>query len=182
MNRFASVIILFAVLGLVPKMRKTKVGDIITLNVPVEFTHLTKEELNSKYVTPRQPIGAFASEDRTIELTINFTNTSWGLEDIEMVKNFYKSSLLNLYGDDIKWVTEEVQEINGRQFAVFELISTIKQEGGFVTKSPVRSYTNILYTIVEGRAYLFNFSCPAIEQSKWQETARAIMGSIEIKK
>jgi hypothetical protein len=164
------------------KLVKTKVNESITLLLPHEFTPMDQVELNRKYVSPKPPVAAYTDYSKEIDLGINIAYSRWNQEDLEIMKSFYKSNIMGLY-NDVQFITENVQEINGRTFVVFEFIgSVLDTEGTTFNQGAINKFIRIQYTIVQGKTVLFNFSCPERLKELWMPVVSQIMESVKISK
>ena len=160
------------------KLKKTAIDKGITISIPSDFIALTDQDVNLKFISYRKPLAVYTNIDRTVDITINLNETSWREMDIGLAKDFYYNTILSLY-DEVVFLINEVKNIESRDFAVFEFVSTIKGEEGSITKKPsVVNFTLIQYTIKDGHTYVFSFSCPFYLKKKWQKTAHKIMESI----
>ncbi len=163
------------------KLVKTRIGKAVTMLVPADFMEMSTQDASRLAQSYRKSMAQYTSADRTVTLSVNRSFSRWGEGDIGMVKDFYKASLLQLF-DDTDFVRETVETINGRQFAVFEFTSTIKDTGEEVIrrKSDVRKYNYIQYTIVDNNNMVFSFSAPANGSGVWQKQVRQIMQSVRV--
>lgn len=160
---------------------KTEVAEGITLSLPRSFIPVPENMIDQKYLSARKPIAAYTSEDQSADLGINTSNARWQADDLPMLQSFYRSSIMALY-DEVNFLKEDIAKINGKDFAVFEFVSLVRPaENALATQRPIRKYTYIQYTLHNGKTYVFNFNCPAEQQSQWQETASTIMQSVRIK-
>lgn len=160
---------------------KTEIAKGITVNIPKSFTPMTESKLNEKYYSARKPLAAYISEDQRADLGVNTSNARWQADDLPMLQNFYRASIMSLY-DEVDFLNEEIENINGKDFAVFEFISVVREdENALTVKRPIRKYIYIQYTVHKGKTFVFSFSAPAEQQSRWQEPARTIMESVKIK-
>lgn len=157
-----------------------KITNDISIKVPSNFLDMSNSERVTKYVSSRIPIAVFTSEDRNADLGINKTGMQWTEKDTELIYSFYKSSIQSFF-DDIIFYKDEIKEINGRTFIVFEFQSVLKDDNSVIAKKPERNYTHIAYTSYEDQVLLFNFGCPGRFQQIWQPVAADILGSIQIK-
>lgn len=178
------MIFLSFMLGAVPvqdKLVKTKVNDNITVSLPESFYAMTPEDIAQRYPSVRSPIGAYTNEQRMVDFSVNISATQWRPQDIEIAKDFFKASLLNLY-DRVDMLHEDIKTIGKRQYIVFEFESRINGDHySLDTKDPVRTYTYIQYLIVKGKTIVFSFNCPIRFEEQWRPVAPKIMDSIEIK-
>ncbi len=163
-------------------MVKTKVNDAITISLPTNFYPMSEADIKTKYVSSKLPIAMYTDESRMVDLGINVAYSRWREEDFDMMKSFYKSNIMGLY-DEVSFIDEKVEEINGKQFAVFEFIGSVKPEDKEgVNTEILKQYVYIQYTIVKYKTVLFNFSCPARIQDKWAPVAHKIMPTVKLSK
>ena len=143
---------------------------------------MSNEDRNRKYVSSKDPVAVYTDLSRTVDLGVNVAYSRWNQEDLEMMKSFYKSNIMGLY-DEVQFITEEIKEINGKEFAIFEFVSqVIDDEGTTVNQRAISKYVRIQYTIVKSKTVLFNFTCPARLKEKWAPVAKKIMESVKISK
>ena len=184
MKLFISLIaILFLSSAFQPvKYVKTKVSDAITMSLPQDFILMSQTDLNTKYVSSKAPIAAYTDFSRTVDLGVNVAYSRWNQEDLEIMKSFYKSTIMGLY-DEVQFITEEIKEVNGNDFAVFEFLSSVSDtEGTTITQGTLNKYVRIQYTIIKSKTVLFNFSCPARQKDRWAPIAKEILESVKISK
>lgn len=164
-----------------PKLERVKVNKSISLKAPTSFIPLSEGELAGRFVTARTPIAMYTSDDLTMELGVNATSNRWPEGDLEIIQSFYKASIANLF-TEVKFIQEDIREIDGRKFIAFEFVSKVSDDGNtFGGVGTISKYTFIQYTIVDERVLLFNFTCPSRKRQEWQPVAREIMASIKIK-
>ncbi len=164
------------------KMVKVKIADGITVMLPETFTPMTAQDLASKYLSARTPLASYTSSDRVADFTVNTANSAWAATDIEIMHKFNKANINSLF-TAINFSKEEIIELNGRKFSVFEFVSVLEGEESVVNpQPPVKKYNYILYTIVNNQSMIFSFSAPASKKQLWEENAREIMQSIKINK
>lgn len=163
------------------KLKKVKINDTITVYVPSEFKQLTQEQINQKYQSPRKPLVFYSDPSGNVDFSANMSYSLWAKDDIELLRSFYRSTLMSMY-DDVEFITDEVRTINGKDYAVFEVISKIEaDQAAIIVRGDVVRYTYIQYTIIEGNnTVLFNFSCPKRLMGKWKPTAEEIMSKVEV--
>lgn len=181
-------IILCCILGFVSwtanaqKLVKIKVTESIVMSMPDVFRPMTDDEIADRYFTTKRPMAMYTSMDRTVDLGINKSVTQWRESDLGIMKDFYKTNIFSLY-DNVQMLNEGMEEINGRNYAYFEFVSTVKADkNSIVNKKAITKYTYIQYTIVNGYSMVFNFTCPSIQRPTWSKKAKAMMQSVSIKK
>lgn len=153
----------------------------ITLNLPKSFVPMPEAVMDRRYLSARKPLAAYISPDQQADLSVNTSNARWQAGDLPMLQNFYRANILSLY-DEVTFIKESLEKINGKDFAVFEFLSIVRPEEDALTpQQPVKKYTYIQYTIYDGKTYVFNFNSPADRRDQWEETAKTIMESIKLK-
>ncbi len=160
------------------ELAKIEVDKEITLMIPADFIPMNAQDIRNKIISYRAPKAGYTSFDRRVDMVVNVNPTPWRDQDIQLLKDFYQNNIRNLF-DEVNFIQEEVKEINGRSYAVFEFISTVKGDpDSFKNRAPVHDYTWVQYTIKDQQAYVFTFHCAAGLKDQWQETAQQIMASI----
>lgn len=163
-------------------LKKVQVNKSIRLALPPDFMPMPEQEIRAKYISYRDPLAIYTNQSRTVDLGINLSVTHWEPNDLEIMQQFYENSIQALY-TEVDFLKKDIESVDGIRFAVFEFISTVIDEESIVNRSPaISKYTLIYYGIVNNKTILFNFTCPANEKDTWQNTAHAIMNSIQIKK
>ena len=161
-------------------LEKVKVGKAIKILVPENFILMSKAERIDKYVSTKEPLVMYTSEDRLVDFGINLTNIGWAQGDLELLKNFYTANIKNLY-TEVDFIQQDIKEINGRNYVVFEFTSSVKdEENVFGGSSSTDKYTYIQYTLYNNQVMLFNFSSPKRLKGKWESAVKEMMNSAEI--
>lgn len=162
---------------------RTDIYEGVSAELPQSFRPMTEAQLQENYLAARLPLAAYTDPNQQVSFGLNVSNTRWQPGDLPMLKDFYRASLLELY-DEVKFITEAVQEVNGQSFAVFEFVSVVRpaeDETSFTNQKPIRRYTHVQYTIHQQRTWVFDFSVPAQEQAVWQPVAQHMMSSVRMK-
>lgn len=162
------------------KLVKVKIGENITLKVPESFFAMSEQDMNQRYRSHRLPLALYTDPTRTAEFGVNRSYSKWMQSDMPLLKEFYHSSLMNLYSE-VEFIQEDIVKVNNRFYVIFEFISTVKPNDDDSNLRPVSKYTYLAYTLDNNNTYLFNFTCPKGLKDQWQETAHEIMGSIKFK-
>lgn len=163
------------------KLVKTKITKDITVSLPADFAPMTDDDMAKKYFTYRKPTAMYTNPDRVVDFGFNQTQTQWRKTDLPILQKFYKSSIVSMYSK-VDFEQETIGTINNRDFVIFEFVSEVKDEdpNSLNKGSVTRQYSYIQYTIENNKVLVFNFTCPNQMKDKWQDVARAIMGSIKI--
>ena len=162
------------------KMTTAKIGENITIKIPAGLINMSNQDRMERVASSKVPLGMYADETQEVTFGINDNTMRWTAADTKVVYGFYKASLNALF-DEIQFIQDTIREINGREFVVFEFVSTLRDENVFSTKRGERNYTYIQYTSYKDQVLLFNFGCPARLKFEWENAAREIMQSIRIK-
>lgn len=163
-----------------PKLIKTKVGDDITVMIPVGWRPMDGIDFTERYPSVRAPLGAFTNEERLVDFSVNVSATQWPDKDVVIAQKFFKSSLINMF-DKVEIIKEGTQDIHGKKFVYFEFTSRVngnKREEGL--SDPVMKYSYVQYLLGE-KTLVFSFNCPKRLQQEWQETAREMMMGVKVK-
>jgi len=162
------------------KMINTKIAEIITMKIPEQFQEMSESIRVDKYVSSKTPIAMYTNESREVDFGINTNIMQWVDGDEEKLKSFYKGTFESLF-DEIEYIQDTIQNINGKKFIVFEFVSTLKDENVFSGVKTSRNYSYIQYTSFKGQILLFNFTCKPRLMNQWQTTAKEMMESIKVK-
>ncbi len=162
------------------KMASTKIGENITMKIPTGFLSMSNRDRMEKIASSKIPLATYSTESQEVTLSINDNPMQWTSEDTKVVYGFYKASVNALF-DEVKYIQDTIKQINGREFIVFEFVSTVRDDNVFSSRSGERNYTYIQYTSYNDQVLLFNLGCPARMQLEWEDAAEEIMQSIRIK-
>ncbi len=164
-----------------PKFVRVKINDEISIKVPEELAAVPENQVRNRSVHFRPPLALYTNSQNDVDLAFNQNTTRWREVDIDILKDFYKSNILSLY-DDVEFVREEVVDIRGKKFAVFEFISSIKGDKNSIrSTSALRKYTYIQYTIFNGSTLVCNLTSTMNGKLRWSALAHEIMQSIAFK-
>ncbi len=163
------------------ELRKTEINQDIDLLVPLEFLPMGPQDIRNKFISYRQPLAGFTSEDRSTDLVVNVSKTPWSNQDMLLLKDFYENNIRNLF-DEVEFYRNQLDTINGRTYAAFEFTSLVKGDPNSLrNKAAIRDYRYVLYTVKEFEVYIFTFYCPAHFQERWHATAREIMSNVDFR-
>ncbi|AMM50488.1 hypothetical protein TH61_03815 [Rufibacter sp. DG15C] len=163
-----------------PKLKKIAITKDVSLSIPETFAVMPDDGIAREYPAARKPLAVFTSPDGQIDISVNQRPSTFPEGDVKMMQAFYKASIQRMFSE-VKFIKEENQKINGRDFLVFEFVSTVKDERKTQQLAPVRKYTIIQYTFLKDQMLIFSFNAPAQLQPQWQETAKAVMASAQVK-
>lgn len=152
----------------------------IELKIPDSFTNMSDQDRMQQSYSTKVPLAMFTNEAQDVMLGVNYNIMQWTESDTELVYGFYKASVNNLF-DKVTFIQDEIKEINGRTFIVFEIVGSIKDDNSFSSKRAQKNYTYIQYTSWKDQVLLFNFSCKARVKSQWETIVKETMESVRIK-
>ena len=160
-----------------PMLTPREVTDEISMKVPLELNQEPPTLQRSTSTT----LAMFISRDRRSDLSVNKSQLRWSEADEELLSQFYKANILNIY-DQVDMIQEEIKEINGQKFIVFEFSGQVVDEPNAFKEAKRRSdYTYIQYAIVEDGILVFRFTTSGRLKNYWQEAIRKSMDSVEMK-
>ncbi len=163
------------------KFNKTKINDEISLLLPEDFMPIPPDEMASQFISYRSPIAAYTDMKTEIAFGINKATSFWKDTDVELMRSFYRTNIVNLY-DKVEFLRDEVQTINKRKFVVFEYVATLYPANkSLLLDPPIVKYTYVQYSIIRGQVYLFDFSSPSDEKDLWKPIIQRVMESVKIK-
>lgn len=167
--------------GAEDKFIRVDISEEITVSLPESFQTMTEDQMQRKFLSARPPLAAYTSPDQMADFSVNVSNTRWQASDLPILKDFYRSSLLELY-DQVNFLEEGIHPVNDDEMVFFEFTSVVNEdEDSVVPKPPVHQYTYVQYAIRDNQALVFTFSCPTRRQDQWQSTAQKIMSSVKMK-
>lgn len=163
------------------RLKKTKINRELSLSVPASLMTMSDGQRIQKYVSNREPIAMYTSGDGMVDFGINVNSSNWTTGDYDILRQFYRSGILNLY-DDVDFYRDTIQYINDRPYISFEFRGTLyAKEDSFRSNQSLSKYVYISYTLKDEKVLLFNFSAPYALRHEWRPVADEIMQSIEIK-
>jgi hypothetical protein len=179
---FLTIMIPFA--SLAQQMEKVKVADALNtfqFEIPVDFFQMSEADKSAKLESYRRSIAAYTDRNRETDFGINRAFSKFQEEDLSLLQEFYRSTIMNLY-NVVSFEQDTIREINGRRFVVFEFDSEVNDdERTFSRGQKIQKYAYVMYTIVNDNTVVLNFQSPLREKRRWKDTARQIMNSVVIK-
>lgn len=164
-----------------PGLVKTKVADGITVSLPNTLYPMTPDDIAQRFPSARAPLAAYTNDGRVVDFSINISATQWPDANTELAREFFKSSLMNLY-DRADIIEEGIQSLRKKKFIFFEFDSRIsgdrRRQG---QETPILKYTYIQYLVEKDRTLVFTFSCTKDLKEEWQPVAREMMKSIRVR-
>ncbi|MEM9339372.1 MAG: hypothetical protein AAGA66_11635 [Bacteroidota bacterium] len=162
------------------KLVNVTVNKNIQMKVPDTFINMNDQDRMTKVASSKIPFAMFTTQDQEVTLGVNDNPMQWTAPDTKTVYGFYKASIRSLF-DKVEFIQDDIRKINGREFIVFEFVSTVVNDNEFSSKKPQSNYSYIQYTSYNGQVLLFNFGCRARYKNQWEGIAKEVMESVKIK-
>lgn len=179
MKYLVSAIFMLALVALTPqKLIKVKLDDSVTVSIPEDFIPMTQEDMQQRYSSHRLPLALYTDPQRIIDFGVNRSYSVWQEDDLEMLKEFYQASIIDLY-DTVSLIDSGIKTVNKHDFVFFEFESSVYPENDF--QKSISKYTYLMYGLSGGTTFLFNFTCPRYLKDEWQGTAREMMNKVKLK-
>ncbi len=177
------LLIIYSFSGLSQKLSTIKLDskEKISFRLPNDFILMGDQDRMKQVYSSKIPVAVFSNETQEVIFSINYNEMQWTEKDTELVYDFYNASVNNLF-DKMEFIQNEIKEINGRTYIVFEVVGSIVENNHFLSKGVKKRYAYIQYTSWNNQVLLFSFSCNERLKEKWEEEAQKIMGSIKIKR
>ena len=129
---------------------RQKITSNISMKISDYFKIMPPQQLLDRYASSRIPIAMFTTIDGSADLGINQTATKWGPNDIDILLDFYKASIANLYSQ-IDFIQSKIIKVNERQFIVFEFLGELTEESLLGEVNSIKKYNYIQYSPYNGK-------------------------------
>lgn len=165
------IIILFSLVGKAQasKLHYVKLTEGARIKLPIDFTPMTDDDLALKYPSTKKPLAMYTSADRNADFGLNSSKMVWPENDLKILQKIYKSTILEMY-NKVQFLREEITTIDGQQFIAFEFTSEVEN---------FKKYSYVLYKLVKGKVFIFNFTCSQKVQDRWQPQLPGMVNSIK---
>ncbi|MBR0571954.1 hypothetical protein KB205_15060 [Microvirga sp. STS03] len=178
---FLAIILIAGAAFAAPKLKKINLTKEISILLPKDFMPMSDDDIAREYPATTRPVAAYTSPDGNIDFNLTLKRSTFHAEDLDMLREFYKANLVETF-TNIDFIRQEVTEVKGQKFIVFEFVSRLADTRGASNLRPVQKYSIIQYTIVGRQLQIYTLHIPFQLKNDWQDTAREIMGSVKIKK
>ncbi len=174
------VIILLAGAALAtPKLKKFQLTKEISVMLPSDFTPLPDDGIARKYPATTKPLAVYTSPNGQVDFSVTQRASQFSAQDMGMLREFYKASLLERFSK-IDFIRQEITQVKGTDFILFEFVSTVADERKASNLSPIQKYSIVQYTIKGDQLYIFTMHVPFTQKNDWQQVTRDVMNSIKI--
>lgn len=178
----------------VAKLRRVSLGTQYSALLPADFAVMPDEAIAAKYPAPRKPVAAYTSPSGQVDFVVSQKTTPFKAGDLPMLLRFYKSNILNLYGNNVQFAQERIVTINGTEFIALEFTSSLSGSsaksigpGAPGQRGTLRRYTYLLYTVQPPKTekdlpqlLTFTFACPVVLADTWKPVAQQVMASVKV--
>ncbi|WP_299819904.1 hypothetical protein [uncultured Pontibacter sp.] len=161
------------------KLKKTQISKEISVMLPSDFNPMPDDGIARRYPATTKPLAVYTSPNGQIDFSVTQKHTQFRSKDLNMLQEFYKANLLEKF-TDVDFIREEIVEIKGEQYIVFEFVSRMADERGVTNLAPVQKYSIIQYTIKGNQLMIFTMHAPFMLKNDWQPTMREVMGSVKL--
>lgn len=163
------------------RLVKTRISPDVTVSLPAELLPMSPEDIAQRFPSVRAPLGAYTNDIRVVDFSVNTSATQWTEKDLDLAAQFFKAGIANLY-DRVEFLDEGIRIIHKKKFIFFEFNSRVngdKRTQG--SAEPILKYHYVAYLVQGGRTLVFSFTCPRDLQGDWQNTARAVFNTLQVK-
>jgi hypothetical protein len=154
----------------VPKLKSKKIAEGVRASLPDNFYPMSNDDIAQRYPSTKKPLCMYTDIDRAVDFGLNESKSNWAGGDLKVLQQVYKSTILSLY-KKVDFIQEGIKTIKKRDYIYFEF--TCEAQGN-------SKYIYLLYSVVNQKVFIFNFTCDQAQMKKWQSTARAIMETVKI--
>ena len=163
------------------KLVRTQIADGIRASLPEGFVPMEPEDIAQRFPSVRAPLGAYTSQDRVVDFSVNISATQWLAKDFTIAQKFFKSGIYNLY-DRIEMISEGTHVIKKKNYIFYEFESRMNgKRNQLGNEQAIVTYTYIQYLVENGRTLVFTFNCPRDQRQQWQPIAQQVMLSVRVK-
>ncbi|MBF9253480.1 hypothetical protein I2I11_09270 [Pontibacter sp. 172403-2] len=180
--RYLTFLAFFLITGVAPaqsRLRKVEISKEISAMLPQDFTLLSDDWIARKYPAPVKPLAVYSDPNGRIDFSVTQKPSQFKPQDLKMLLAFYKANLLETF-TKVDFIRQEVTQVKGKDFIVFEFVSTLADERAGSSLAPVQKYSIIEYTIQNGQLLIFTLHTPLNMKNEWQNTVRDIMASVKV--
>src|SRR5688572_7496433 len=129
-----------------PKLKRVTIAKKVSVLIPEEFTVMPDEGIAAKYPAARKPLGVYTSPNGQVDFSISEKQSTFSEQDLPLLKDIYKASLLNSYSN-VQFIRQEIKPINKQNMIVFEFVSTVKDDNPNSNKAAIKKYTIAQYYV-----------------------------------
>ncbi|MCC9136836.1 hypothetical protein ACFSKU_09965 [Pontibacter silvestris] len=177
---FLAIIFVAGVVLAAPKLKKVQISKEISVKLPQDFSPQSDDDVARKFPATTRPLAVYSSPNDQIDFSVTQKSTPFKSQDLKMLQEFYKANLVETF-TKVDFIREEVTQVNGKDFIVFEFVSNLADERGASILGPVQKYSMVQYTIQGNQLLIFTMHTPFTMKNEWQPTVREVMNSINIK-
>ena len=180
--RYLTFLAFFLITGVAlaqPRLRKVQLSKEISALLPQDFSLLPDDGIARKYPAPIKPLAVYSSPNGQVDFSVTQKPSQFRAQDLKMLLAFYKANLLETF-TKVDFIRQEITQVNGKDYIVFEFVSTLADQRAGSSLAPVQRYSIIEYTIQGDQLLIFTLHTPLNMKNDWQNTAREIMASVKV--
>ena len=126
---FLGVLFLAGVAFAQPKLKKVQITKELSVMLPQDFEPLPIEEIAREYPASVKPLAVYTSLNGQVDFSVTQKPTQFRQQDLDMLREFYKANLVETF-TKIDFLRQEVTEVKGQKFIVFEFVSRLGDTRG----------------------------------------------------
>lgn len=176
---FLAIVFLAGVVFAAPKLKKVQISKEISVKLPQNFSPQSDDAVARKFPATTRPLAVYSSPDDQVDFSVTQKPTHFKPQDLKMLREFYKANLVETF-TKVDFIREEVTQVNGKDFIVFEFVSSLADERGASILRPIQKYSIVQYTIQGNQLLIFTMHTPFVMKNEWQPTVREVMTSINL--
>ena len=175
------IVLSISIMSFQTNMRKTQLIKGLSAKLPNTFVIMADDDIAQKYPTHKKPLAMYTSPDKFADFGVNYAVNQWNNRNLTVLRDIYKSTISSVF-THVEYLQEGIiKKINDRDFIVFEFVSELTDDKRPDNRNfTVRNYSYIVYTLVDKKILIFNFTSTVQTKDKWLPVANAIMNSINI--
>ncbi|MFN8416733.1 MAG: hypothetical protein U0U66_10415 [Cytophagaceae bacterium] len=165
-----------------------KMVDGVWSSMPKDFVVMSDDDVAKKYPSTKKPVAMYTNLDRTVDYGLNISKSKWGGADLKLLKDIYKSTILQSY-DTVTFIKEDIVEVNGRPYIRYEFDATFDGNIGYhymMISILVKTNAEAIEdkdALLPGNAkhiMIFNFYAPVHLKATYQPIAETMLMSLKV--
>ena len=165
-----------------PEKLKNFKLDWLKVKLPQNFVLMEDEAFFRTTASTVKPDFSYRDPSAQVTFTVNNSVNRWGGDDLALLLQFQKSTLLSLH-KEIKIIREEIIEVKKRKYLILTFDSKIDDNATPDGKKRViKHYQCLVYTVKKGHLITMALRMPQwMKEEGWAEAADEIIESIRVK-
>lgn len=147
---------------------KNLLNNKVQVLIPKTFVVMPEEMAKLKYPSEKRPSLIYTSEDGSVNIAVNHTDTRTSDDQIDQYKQGLKKLLADMH-PTAAWYSDEVLKIDEKNVGVLEVLTPAID---------TNIYNLMFFTELDGRLLLGTFNCTEEQMKDWKPIAKEIMNSL----